>query len=322
MAPALPYNGRVIRGGVAFVNGTPLAETEFASDPFSPLPDSRVAALIGRQSVHPVALLGLDTVRGAELPASLRELRERGSRIVVADAESEADLAAIAAAVYAGAGCLACGSAGLFDQLRPLVAREAGGPAAAGRRRAAAARAPIIVLSGSPSRVSKEQVRRAAADGRAVLLPLDGGAADGRERQAELERVARLAEQAVRAGSDVVVDAAGAGKAEILAAHGGDARAMAEASGRVQAALSALLARLLAGPRPGGLVLFGGDTALNACRTLGIAGIRIEAEAEPFVPAGIALGGQWDGLPLVTKAGGFGGERVIENALRLLRPGV
>jgi uncharacterized protein YgbK (DUF1537 family) len=130
--------------------------------------------------------------------------------------------------------------------------------------------------------------------------------------------VAGLAAADLRAGRNVAIDAAAAGKAEILGAHAGDTRAMLEESARVQESLVDVLRSLLKGPRPGGLILFGGDTALSVCRSLAAAGIRIAAEAEPFVPAGVILGGPWEGLPIVTKAGGFGSEGVIESALRLL----
>ncbi len=315
VAPALPYNGRVTRGGVVFVHGVPLAETEFAADPLAPLTDSRAAALIARQSRASAALVDLETVRGGSLASALARMEKAGSRILVADAESDADLALIARALFGRAGVLGCGSAGLFDQLRPLVSD--GAPARAAALPPAAA--PAIVLSGSPSRVSKAQLARAAADGLVAAFSLDGRIADPRARGAEVERVAGLAAAALRAGTSVAVDGAGAGKAQILDAHRGDAAAMLAESARVQGALAAVLDRLLAAARPGCLVLFGGDTALSVCRRIGAAGLRIAAEAEPFVPAGLSMGGAWDGLPIVTKAGGFGSERVIERALSLLR---
>ena len=70
--------------------------------------------------------------------------------------------------------------------------------------------------------------------------------------------------------------------------------------------------------RPAGLVLVGGQTARLVCRRLQAQGVRIEGELEPGVPYGRLIGGVWDGLPVVTKAGGFGGPDTLLDAVRAL----
>ncbi len=64
-------------------------------------------------------------------------------------------------------------------------------------------------------------------------------------------------------------------------------------------------------PRPGALVLSGGDTAALVCRTLGAHGIVVEDEILPGIPHGILAGGVYDGLAVATKAGGFGEPRAL-----------
>jgi len=59
-------------------------------------------------------------------------------------------------------------------------------------------------------------------------------------------------------------------------------------------------------PAARALVLSGGDTALEVCRALDVAGIRLAREILPGIPLGTLTGGCCDGLPVVTKAGGFG----------------
>ncbi len=58
--------------------------------------------------------------------------------------------------------------------------------------------------------------------------------------------------------------------------------------------------------RPGALLLTGGETAIAALRALGAGGLRLTGEIEPGVALGALVGGPFDGLALVTKAGGFG----------------
>ena len=58
--------------------------------------------------------------------------------------------------------------------------------------------------------------------------------------------------------------------------------------------------------RPGTLLLTGGETAIAVLKALGAGGLRLAGEIEPGVALGALVGGPFDGLVLVTKAGGFG----------------
>jgi D-threonate/D-erythronate kinase len=57
-----------------------------------------------------------------------------------------------------------------------------------------------------------------------------------------------------------------------------------------------------------GLVLSGGHTANLVCRSSHVIGIKLEGEIAPGIPWGRLVGGLLDGLPVATKAGGFGNE--------------
>ena len=54
------------------------------------------------------------------------------------------------------------------------------------------------------------------------------------------------------------------------------------------------------------LVLCGGDTAALVCHALRVRAIELRQEIAPGIPCGILAGGPFDGLPVVTKSGGFG----------------
>ncbi|MCS6952172.1 MAG: four-carbon acid sugar kinase family protein [Bryobacterales bacterium] len=67
-----------------------------------------------------------------------------------------------------------------------------------------------------------------------------------------------------------------------------------------------------------GLVLCGGDTALAVCRALAVEGIELEREVVTGIPSGRLVGGPLAGLPVVTKAGGFGGPDALAQAVKFL----
>jgi uncharacterized protein YgbK (DUF1537 family) len=61
--------------------------------------------------------------------------------------------------------------------------------------------------------------------------------------------------------------------------------------------------------------LIGGDGARAALGRLGASGIRIIDSLVEGIPFGFIAGGRADGLPVFTKAGGFGGEDALVNTI-------
>ncbi|HEY7141750.1 MAG TPA: four-carbon acid sugar kinase family protein [Methylomirabilota bacterium] len=58
--------------------------------------------------------------------------------------------------------------------------------------------------------------------------------------------------------------------------------------------------------RFGSLLLTGGETAITVLRALGASGLRLAGEIEPGIALATLVGGPFDGLVAMTKAGGFG----------------
>jgi uncharacterized protein YgbK (DUF1537 family) len=82
----------------------------------------------------------------------------------------------------------------------------------------------------------------------------------------------------------------------------------------------AKLARLLVEAElVGGLLLTGGDTAAATLVALNAASLMLRGEIEPGIPWGVIGRGPFAGLPVVTKAGGFGDGEAIVAAVRHLR---
>jgi D-threonate/D-erythronate kinase len=79
-----------------------------------------------------------------------------------------------------------------------------------------------------------------------------------------------------------------------------------EAAAQNSQDLRRLLAAILETDKVRGLVCSGGDTALLACSSLGAEAIRLHHEILPGLPWGTLEGGPASGLPICTKAGGFG----------------
>ncbi len=89
----------------------------------------------------------------------------------------------------------------------------------------------------------------------------------------------------------------------------------------VPAVMAEATRQILSSGKFGGLFLSGGDIAVEVCRCLSVAAISVLGEVEPGVPAGELLGGRFQGMRVVTKAGGFGTEEALVKSILYLEKG-
>jgi len=312
VAPALPAQGRVTRGGVHYVHGVLLAETVFGSE----VRTSDVGALIAPAfAVGTVKHLSLATLRqGVDTAASvltgplLRPL-SRSLCVVVSDAETEADLGALVELALATGTRLLCGSAGLAEALAErLAGMGVWSPQAAPPQPAVPqdqhSGMGVLVVAGSRNPQTLRQIEALAADGVPIVCPAVAWFED------------------TTMGRDAVA-------AELAAALKGGA-AVLTTSGLpllpvpgmpLVSRLAEVVAALLGMQDLAGLVLTGGDAAIAVGRTLGATAMRLRGEVERGVPWGYLVGGGCGGLPVVTKAGGFGDADTLVSAVRFLGAG-
>ena len=85
--------------------------------------------------------------------------------------------------------------------------------------------------------------------------------------------------------------------------------------------IGAIVSRVLANATMSGLFLSGGDVARAVCGEDGIQGLRILGDLQPGVIVGEVVGTHHRGLRVITKAGGFGNDEAMEQAIRHLTQG-
>jgi len=91
-----------------------------------------------------------------------------------------------------------------------------------------------------------------------------------------------------------------------------------EVAGRLAAALAEVVGQVIADIEPAGVIATGGDTARALLAHMGAAGIDLQSEVLPGIPYGTLYGGTRQGLPVVTKAGGFGPRDALVKAVQYL----
>lgn len=293
IAPAAPSLGRTVRNGVLAVNGVPLARTVFGKDPGSPMLHSEVGEILGDlPDAAPVTINSLNHGENA-LAGEIQALLAQGVRYLILDSLSQADLDLIA-------------RVGLAMRPQPLFAGSAGLAQAlavhSGRmniQKPALKLKRILFVCGSANQATHAQLREIENAGIQVLY-LDPALSPA-SISANASRLAEL----LRKDSACVATT--------------QARIGAEEAAEQIRAL-ALITRLVLDERIGpgfGLFLTGGETAFATLRNLADC-MTLKGELMPGIVLGELAGGQWRGLPVITKAGGFGPASAFLDLIKLL----
>jgi len=318
-APALPYNGRTTRNGVHYVNSLVLTDSDIAKDPFSPIQSSYIPDIINCSTEIKTTVINLDEVRqdAGGLAAKIDDCYCKGFRIVVVDAESEEDLGNIAVAVKnCNVNALACGSAGLFGYMMEKKIKELACTNATQNHN----RGPVLVISGSPAEATKLQMKNLCKSGIKVVkfdaMRYSQKNSDWRE---EIDKIKKEVIKVLSCGYDIAIDGAGEGKVQIYERYKNHPDMLNDMSKIIQDTLFEIFEYVSANVKLGGAVVVGGDTVYNICNKLKVKGLKINGEVEPLIPCGISIGGQIDGMHLVTKAGGFGSQDVLLRSIKYLK---
>lgn len=332
-APAFPAAGRTVAGGVLCVQGRPVHETEFGRDRHNPVTESHLPTLLAAALSHPaspaqgggpppVATLAPAELEQGDAGARLAEMRAGGVRVAVGDAASDAHLEALAEALVeawdaTGAPLVAMGSAGLAHALAGCLLPEA---ARAERPQGFPRPGAVLVVAGSRSAVTRNQVQALLGEPGTPGLALYAADLDAPDWAAH-------ADTWVAAQAGVLRHAAAEGARALVVAMAPDIgpepppERFAQRSERLNAALGALARRCADELALAGLVLTGGDIARAVLRALGSEALQLGPEVLPGIALGWPVGGAQAGLPLVTKAGGFGGPEALCEAVHFLRHG-
>lgn len=310
VAPAFPSAGRTTKDGVHYVKEMPVAETEYGDDKKGPV-SSSITELFTSVD-RPIKNISLSTVDAGsdEVAATLADTVERSDRapIVICNALEDNHLATAAEAAD-DLDALYVGSAGLAEH---ITVSGADSDSYSPPQLSAGA---TMGVAGSVSETTLTQLDHVSDD---VVIQVDGtGLLEGNDSDDAVERTVRR----LREGRSVVLTAATDDEdvEQTLAAGREQGLASSEIRDRVAAGLAAAATDVLQEETPSGLLLTGGDISVAVIRELGATAVTLTGEeVEAGIPIGTFADGSTAGMPLVTKAGGFGSEETIVNCLDVL----
>jgi uncharacterized protein YgbK (DUF1537 family) len=305
--PAFPETGRTIFKGHLFVGDELLSDTHMRHHPLTPMTDSNLVAVLGRQTKREVGLIQHRQIEQG-VPAigtAIEALKAEGTSIAIVDAVDDGQLYTVGEALADLK--LITGGSGIALGL-PANYRKAG---LVGENKTAdqvpAVEGPAMVLSGSCSAATLGQVAEFAKTG--PTLPLDP--LEIAEDPATVDRAIDWAKSKLADGPALIH----------ASAPPESVKAVQEKLGRNEAGelVERAMARIAKALVDGGvrrLVVAGGETSGAVVSALGVKGLHIGAQIDPGVPGTVTMGGQ--PMALALKSGNFGAPDFFEKALRMM----
>ncbi|MCJ1908409.1 four-carbon acid sugar kinase family protein [Planococcus ruber] len=312
IAPAFPSMGRTVENGTLYVNGIPVADTEFGRDPKTPVRHSYIPDLLALDGIS-IAVLNREMLQGDHPEKWVLGQVEKGVQWIVCDVKEDADFALLANIeknLNLNLGW--AGSAGMINHLYNELGDE--------KQFKRVLQMPIdkvLVASGSLSARTQEQIEVLKERPRTKMIEIDPVML----LENPLEPVAMLQSLKQEDGWDSAVIYVGAHQEnrdkvkEWATVHNRSAHQTAKG---ISNGLGLLVQEAMELSAFNALVMTGGDTAKDICNVLGIYDMELRFEVEAGLPLGLANRNGSE-MIVVTKAGGFGVAESLANTVDYLK---
>ncbi|MFX3617356.1 MAG: four-carbon acid sugar kinase family protein [Sporolactobacillus sp.] len=297
--PSLPALSRTVRDKILYVNGIRALNTDFARDPIKPILDDNIYSIL--QNTFPAEKIGhirLDEIRSKQI------IFHPNVRVYSSDAVTNKDIQiVIEQMMQHGKHILWIGSAGVMDNLVAIKHNNF----------------PSLGLIGSVSEVTREQLHFAEDNGTTLInVPIY----DAYEKESYSLYV-NQAIDALRKGNDTVImssasyDRAELDKTRSLLRKYSNL-SVDQTSAAVQSVLGGICRRVLSKQKVSGLFITGGDTAKGLFDVIKADGVEIIDEVAIGVPMMRIIGGEFNNVKAITKAGAFGNPDLLVYSLKKL----
>lgn len=163
VAPAYIEENRTTIGAYQLLNGTPIERTQVALDPKSPISESYIPNILKKDlnsQLHDIiGIIDFKTITKGAGPINLKikELAEKGKKIIVADAISIVDIEQIALAINKSSyNILPVGSAGLANAINKIKYDDI----KTKEHIKHCPNSPRLIVSGSATKLAKAQIQK------------------------------------------------------------------------------------------------------------------------------------------------------------------
>jgi uncharacterized protein YgbK (DUF1537 family) len=305
--PAYPKNKRTMYKGIQYINEVPIDKTDMVNDPKHPVTTSNVTELLNCKSNMEFTHVDLEIIRNDDIP---KKIKTSKSNKFSFDAIVDSDIdIIIRSLLQLNKKVLWVGSAGLSNSLVNTI-----GASTNTNNRL------IVSIIGSINSVSALQAKRALNlyNIHGIKIDINNLVSNPED---EKRRILNEAIYNMNCGRDIIIASALDGDQVIMSSNLANNLDMElnQVSNIIAEFLGNIACDILNNGNVSGLFLTGGDTAINVIKRLGAYGSNVENEIESGVPHIKIVGGKYEGLDVVTKAGGFGDEETLINSIKYLK---
>lgn len=320
--PAFPAMRRITVDGVHYIDGIPVKESVFGQDPFEPVMYDRVDELL-RATGYRGGVIGvskaerkLQTAEDWKTQAS-EERRQKAAeaakqQLFLYDAETDADLDEIAEAVSKKsdipilAGC--AGFAAKLPELLKLPVKKSGD---------VKLKENLFFLCGSVNPITKSQIVYGEKMGipRIHLKPEEKLEISYWDQPEGLGKIRQLAKDGMQ---HIIIDSNDEeGHNDTMEYAAKKGYSIEDVRVRISETLGYLLKKLIDAGMEGTYLITGGDTLIGFMKAIGVSELEPVNEIRPGCVL-TSLNYQDKKHYVITKSGGFGQERLIEQLTRIL----
>ena len=300
-APAFPKLGRITQNGVHKVEGIPILQTEFAKDPINPVKKDNIVEILQEGFQEEIIHISLKNLH------DLDKIKLNKGKYYAFDVETTEDIQKIAKmGVESNKKILWVGSAGLiegiFDILNP--------------------KKPSLGIVGSVSEISSKQLLYAKKMGMNVLELDVCKMLDFPEEEYNLflEKVILLLKEQQ---SLIITSCLNKETLKKVMAYAGKKDIVKEELAKcVKNILGKIVKSILKEIEVSGIFLTGGDTAISIIKNLEANELEILLEVSVGTVLLKITEGIYKGLPIITKAGSFGDEKILYESMIKIKEGI
>jgi uncharacterized protein YgbK (DUF1537 family) len=317
LCPSFPEQNRIMASGILLLNGKPLTLAKNTFNENFPITKSNVVEFIKLQSSQNIGWIDLNLVAENKnlLKSAVKREVAKQKHVLIFDAVRSKDLRNIADVAFdLKRKPLLVGSAGLAKEVVGMMSPPKDKSSSKLARNIINKRKHVLFICGSASSISQLQLKKIQSNNYISTFELKPSLLKKEKKLIEIQekRISSSVGKALKNGNGILKVSS-----EKPSKNQSFVRSISQ---KIPASLGRIASIALEKSKISVdelvLILTGGETSLGVLKVMGFEGLHIEGEIMPGIPICRVIGGKWNRLLLITKAGSFGDENTFEEIIK------